>query len=545
VDVCLAPGRSDQIHDDNADLVYVDTFLTAPASLTVRLGGKEQKFEMPAGVGHASVPLVPGVPRLRLERGGKVLAETLGRRQILGPNDLNERNSLVGTHHIFRTWAGGTAIGPVVKRLEAEAGTLGPEATVVQEGKVKAVKPAAVKESGVTLPVEGLATATYNVRVSYRNPGPGEARLTLFADGAGLATNDYPYFIPVWLPPTEGDQFETASFFFSLYRGTRTLKLQWLPGQSSGKPDPADDDYGSVLVDAIELVKVEPVALPKVEPSLLPELVWIPGGKFTMGSDAGEPDEQPRHEVKVSGFAMAKYEVTNEEFERFDPTHRAFRNGNSWRNREPVVAVSWVDAARYCNWLSEKAGLTPVYAEKAPDAAKPNAKVWMADLTADGFRLPTEAEWEYVATGRGEGRKYPWGDDEPVPGVHGRFQLQAALGARLPRPANEDGGAVVVGSYPAGASRDGVMDLAGNVGEWCSDWYVYPYPAEAQTDPCNQTPGNYRSIRGGTWSWYGWSQRATDREFNSPGYPGHAYYGFRVALPEQGWRRLQKPGGND
>jgi hypothetical protein len=398
----------------------------------------------------------------------------------------------------------------------------------------------AQNEGSITLPVEGLATATYNVRVIYRNPGPGEARLAFFADGAGLGKDDVPYFIPLWLPPTEGDKFETVSFFFSLYDTTSALKLQMLPGQMFGKPVSSDDDYGSALIDAIELVKVEPIIAPKVTPSVFPELVQIPGGTFTMGSDGGESDELPRHEVKVSGFAMGKYEVTNEEFELYDPTHRQFRNGNSWRDREPVVHVSWVDAAKYCNWLSEKAGLTPVYAEKAPDAAKPNEKFWMADLKADGFRLPTEAEWEYVATGRGEGRRYPWGNDEPVPGVQGRFQLKAALGSRLPRPANEDNGAVVVGSYPAGASRDGVMDLAGNVGEWCTDFYAYPYPADAQANPCNQTLGNYRSIRGGSWSWYGWSQRATDREFNSPGYPGHAYHGFRVVLSEAGRNRLKQ-----
>ena len=537
VDQSLMSGRFDQIHDDNADLVYVDTFLTAPAKLTVQLGGKEQTFDLPAGVDHVEVPLVPGVPRLKLERGGKVLASTLGRRQILGPGDLTEHNSSVGYHHINRTWAGGTVVGPVAKRLEAEAGRLGPEAAVVEAGTVKAVKTAAAKESGVTLPVEGLTTASYNVRIVYRNPGPGEARLTLSADGAGLAKEDHPYFIPVFLPPTEGDRFETASFLFSLYGGTRNLRLEWLPGTKFGKPDPADDDYGTVLVDAMELVKVEPVALPKAEASVLPELVPIPGGTFTMGSDTGEPDEQPRHEVKVSGFAMGKHEVTNEEFERFNPEHRKFRNGNSWRDREPVLAVSWVDAVRYCNWLSEQAGLAPVYAERAPDAAKPNEKFWLADMKADGFRLPTEAEWEYAASGRGEGRTYPWGNEEPVPGVHGRFQLKAGLGPRLPRPSTEDNGVVVVGSFPAGASRDGVMDLAGNVGEWCTDFYTYPYPADAATDPCNQTPGNYRAIRGGSWGWYGYSQRAADREFNSQNYPGHAFYGLRVVVSEAGWKK--------
>ncbi len=539
VDLSLSyPGRFDQVHDDVEDLVYVDSFLTAPATVSVRLGGKEQRFELPAGTGHAEIPMAPGVPRLKLERGGTVLAEVLGRRQILAPDQVNERNSLVGYHHVNRTWASGTAIGPVVKRLEAESGTLGPETTVVEARGVKAVQTAAVKESGFTVPVAGLETATYNVRITYSNPSAEDARLTLFADGLPLAEGDFPYFIPAHLPSTEKGAFETVSFFWSLYADTRTLKLLFQPGKVWGQPDPADDDYGTVQVDAIELVKVEPVAVPAAAAARFPEMVAIPGGTFTMGSTAGEPDELPRREVTLSPFAIGKYEVTNAEFERFDPAHGDFRNGNSWRDREPVVHISWVDAAKYCNWLSEQAGLTTVYAERALDPAKPNEKAWMADLKAEGFRMPTEAEWEYVASGRGEGRAYPWGKDAPVPGVHGRFQLKAALGARLPRPATEDNGAVVVGSYPAGASRDGVMDLAGNVAEWCTDWYAYPYPGEAQRDPCFQTPGNFRAIRGGSWSWYGYSQRAADREFNNPNYPGHAYYGFRVALSEAGRKKL-------
>ena len=211
---------------------------------------------MPAGVGHAEVPLVPGTPRLTLERGGKVLAETVGRRQILGPDDLNERNSLVGYHHINRTWAGGTAVGPVVKRLEAEAGTLGPEATVVEEGKVKAVKPAMEKYDGtakridikqimaqnegcVTLPVEGLATATYNVRVIYRNPGPGEARLTFFADGAGLAKNDYPVLHP-GLAAADGRRQvrDRLVLLLALQRHARAQAADGCPDSSLAKPDP-------------------------------------------------------------------------------------------------------------------------------------------------------------------------------------------------------------------------------------------------------------------------------------------------------------------
>jgi formylglycine-generating enzyme required for sulfatase activity len=100
----------------------------------------------------------------------------------------------------------------------------------------------------------------------------------------------------------------------------------------------------------------------------------------------------------------------------------------------------------------------------------------------------------------------------------------------------DSGGTVAVGSYPLGASRDGILDMAGNVAQWCSDYY-HPYAPEAQTDPCNQEPSNYRVIRGGSFGYYAHSQRATDREFNSPVYPGHIYYGLRVALPGSGLAR--------
>ena len=92
-----------------------------------------------------------------------------------------------------------------------------------------------------------------------------------------------------------------------------------------------------------------------------------------------------------------------------------------------------------------------------------------------------------------------------------------------------------MGSYPEGASRDGVMDLAGNVAEWCSDVYHYE-PCHETVDPLDERPpksarATYRSIRGGSWGYYGMSQRVCDREFNSPRYPGYIYLGFRVVRP--------------
>jgi formylglycine-generating enzyme required for sulfatase activity len=105
-------------------------------------------------------------------------------------------------------------------------------------------------------------------------------------------------------------------------------------------------------------------------------------------------------------------------------------------------------------------------------------------------------------------------------------------------PSDPGGGVMVVGSYPSGASRDGVMDLAGNVCEWVNDW-LQPYTVEAKTDPhVWDRPSPYRAIRGSSWGYYGRSLRVTDREFNHPVYGGYIYIGFRVALPEAGLRKL-------
>jgi formylglycine-generating enzyme required for sulfatase activity len=239
-----------------------------------------------------------------------------------------------------------------------------------------------------------------------------------------------------------------------------------------------------------------------------------------MGSRDGAPDELPVHPVTLAPFALSKYEITNAQYEKFDPTHKELRDEYSALDNDPVIYVSWRDAAKYCNWLSTQNHLTPVYDEKT----------WSPDLAANGYRLPTEAQWEYVAGGRGENRIYPWGNQAPG-AQYGNINGAASLDMDAALRGEGNIGAVPVGSYPTGASRDGVMDLGGNVSEWCADWYD-PYTAEAQTDPLGTTPSNYRAIRGGSWGYYNYSQRVSDREYNNAGYPGYIYIGIRVALPK-------------
>ncbi len=525
-----------QIHDDVQDKLYVTTFLTKPATLTVQIGASVKVFKMPGGVSHADLPLAPGVPRFTLSRPrNRRILEVVGRRSVIA-RETKENSIYVGSHLQSRIWTGAAIAGKAV-RFEAEAGKLHQGAAVQKYGRTRAVHIPTKLGAGITIPVKNLKTAMYNLRFVYSNPNSYDRRLTLYADGVERKDANEKYRIPLWLPPTGRGRWATATLMWTLYDKTTHLKIECFrkpepePGKKRGYGDPRPgwQDTADVLVDALELVRITPMTFPAPRPSVFPELVRIPGGSFIMGSRAStEKDELPARKVTVSTFYMGRYEVTNQEFERFMPKHRQWRDGYSWRDREPVIYIDWREAARYCNYLSKQAGLSTVYDEKK----------WTANLKANGFRLPTEAEWEYVASGRGESRRYAWGNNEPKPMVHGNFIGKKALDVPKFMRSQPAQGTVVVGSFPKGASRDGVLDLAGNVGEWCTDWYQL-YTPGPKTNPVETKESHSRVIRGGSWGYYGYSQRAKDREFNSQVYPGYIYVGFRVALPEAGYKKLR------
>ena len=140
-----------------------------------------------------------------------------------------------------------------------------------------------------------------------------------------------------------------------------------------------------MLIRSIDLVKVEPVQASRLR--------WMRLSRNSCRSPAAAsrwaaPMETPtklRLTRHVSGFAIGKTDVTNEQFERFDPTHHAVRDGYSWRNADPVIYVSWPDAARYCNALSKAQGLTPAYDEKTWEAARERRRLSIADRGAVGI----------------------------------------------------------------------------------------------------------------------------------------------------------------
>ena len=223
-------------------------------------------------------------------------------------------------------------------------------------------------------------------------------------------------------------------------------------------------------------------------------MVNLPGGEFLMGSVQGRPDETPAHKVQVSAFLIDKFEVTHEMFAKVqlpDPSH--------WQDspKKPVERVRWRDAKQYCNERSLLEGLNPCYNEKSMD--------WDCDYAANGYRLPTEAEWEYSARAGMDG-PYEFGQPDKL--------RQYAWFA-----ANADQRTHPVGQKKA--NRWGLHDLYGNVSEWCEDVYSATYynesPAVDPHGPANPGKDVKRVIRGGSWKSSPEACRTTARQGEKTG----------------------------
>jgi formylglycine-generating enzyme required for sulfatase activity len=278
-------------------------------------------------------------------------------------------------------------------------------------------------------------------------------------------------------------------------------------------------------------------------------MALIPAGSFTMGDtfNEGNSSELPLHTVYVSAFQMDRTDVTYALWQQVYTW--AIAHGYSFDNvgsgkatNQPVQTVSWYDCVKWCNARSEMEGRTPayytsvslavVYRTGGLDISNSCVK-WNA-----GYRLPTEAEWEKAARGGLSGQRFPWGNTISwsqanyygYPGLNGvTYDLATAIGYD---PAFNDG----VDPYTSpvnyfAPNGYGLYDMAGNVGQWCWDWYAY-YGSASQTDPRGPTSGDYRMYRGGCYSDYASDCRAAFRYSYTP----ESYKN------EWGFRSVRSPG---
>ena len=293
--------------------------------------------------------------------------------------------------------------------------------------------------------------------------------------------------------------------------GVRSLELRYADGQIEKKSAAVQKGQAT----SVAFIYGKPPASANIG-----DMVLVKGGSFMMGSEEGSSDEKPVHQVTVSDFYIGKYEVTVGEFKAFVQStgyrseaerHEGgaiFANGSwgkkadaSWKNpyflqsdRNPVVLISWNDAVTYCNWRSQKEALRPAYTISGTSVS--------CDWSTKGYRLPTEAEWEYAARGGSVARTVKYAETDDLDQIAWYDQNSGNK------------------THPVGqkAPNDlGVFDMYGNVWEWCWDWYDDSYYAKSpSSEPQGGTSGPNRALRGGTWYRMANGCRSTGRYGGEP-----------------------------
>ena len=275
-------------------------------------------------------------------------------------------------------------------------------------------------------------------------------------------------------------------------------------------------------------------------PNLLPKpgggsLALIKGGQFTMGDLFNDGDKDPRHLVTVSDFYLGKFEVTFEEFDAFcTATKRDQPADDGWgRGKRPVINIDWYDAVEYCNWLSQKQKLSPVYTidksrQDPQNLNQEDSKKWVVTVnySAHGYRLPTEAEWEYAARERGKKVRFGNGLDEAnadqmnFDASKNKKQKYSVVGKNRQQT-------VAIDSLNS-PNALGLYAMSGNVAEWCADWFG-PYEMTTQTNPTGPASGELKVLRGGSWIYPAGFCRAASRISFLATWRKN-FLGFRVAL---------------
>jgi len=263
-----------------------------------------------------------------------------------------------------------------------------------------------------------------------------------------------------------------------------------------------------------------------------PKMILVEGGTFTMGSNSGVPEEKPAHKVTVSSFYICDHEVTVGEYKKFasgtghampEPPDKEWLDSHTptkmlyastgktwwgWGTSLPMHYVTWYDAIKYCNWLSSQNGLDKCYAQNGDGG-------WDLDRSKNGYRLPTEAEWEFAARGGNKSQKFKYSGSNDINAVCWYDETSKLAGPKNVKTKK--------------ANELGIYDMSGNVWEWCSDYYKSSfYASSPASDPFCSISTPYRVLRGGSWHYRDELAKVTSRDGPKAAKTNYNY-GFRVA----------------